>query len=345
LNIWLYSGGAVLILTALLFAIVPLLRYRKQSAVGIALPVILVGFPIAVYLLYAQVSTYPEAEVLASIEQTASPEGQAAAVDEMVRDLAARMQTEPTVEGLTMLGQSYIVMQRFNEAADAWHAAWELTEGKDADVSINYAEALILADRDTLRTSAVDLLDFGLEQQPNNAKALWYGGLSAAALEDNSLAIERWTRLLNDSSLPDDLRGVLQQQLAAMGADVPAQPVAATAGTVIQATIGISPELAEQGSDEYMLFLIARDVNQPRPPMAVKRVRAGNFPQTLQLSDADLMMPGRSLGDVEELEVIARISISGDPIAAAGDLYGNTVPTANPDGTLQADILINKIVE
>jgi cytochrome c-type biogenesis protein CcmH len=329
---------------ALLFVILPLLRYRQQGAVGIAMPVIVVAFPLAIVAIYTAVSTYPSADELAELEQAATPADQRPAVDEMVGDLARRMETEPTIEGLKMLGQSYIVMQRYDDAVEVWHQAWELTSGQDADVSIGYAEALVLADRDTLRTSAVDLLEFGLQQQPNNSKALWYGGLSAAVRNLNGLAIERWTRLLNDPNLPDQLRLSLQQQLASLGAEVPT-PAATTAGTVIQATIDISPELAEQGDGKHMLFLIARDADRPRPPMAVKRVPAGNFPLALTLSDADLMVPGRSLGDVARLEVIARISISGDPIAAAGDPYGDTVPQVNEDGTLKADIIINSVVE
>ncbi len=57
------------------------------------------------------------------------------------------------------------------------------------------------------------------------------------------------------------------------------------------------------------------------------------------------MVPGSNLGDVEQLEVIARISQSGEPVAASGDLYGKMIPAIDNNGKLKADILIDSIVD
>jgi cytochrome c-type biogenesis protein CcmH len=336
LNGLIYAGGAGLTLLALLFVIVPLLKYRKEGAVGIVLPVLIVAFPVAVYTIYSSVTSYEE-QAGTSVAQTSGSEPP---VDELVSNLAERMRLEPTVDGLSMLGITYLRLQRYADAADAWRRAWEITDGKDVDVSISYAEALILANRDTLKTSAVDLLEFALSERPDDSRANWYGGLSAAARGQNDLAVKRWTVVLNDPQMPADARMALQQQLASMGGAAPA-----AAGTVISATVSISPELAQQDTANRYLFLIARDVNQPRPPLAVRRVSVGSFPQSLEFGDANLMVPGRSLADVRELEVIARISQSGDPIAASGDLYGEAIPAADDNGNLKADILIDSVVD
>lgn len=338
MNGMIYAGGAGLTLLALLFVVVPLLKYRKEGAVGIVLPILIIVFPLAVGSIYSSVTTYQ-----ADAETVVETVNQVAPADELVLDLAKRMRTEPTLEGLTMLGTTYLRLQRYQEAVDAWHQAWEMTDGKDVDVSISYAEALVLADRSTLKTSAVDLLEFALQERPDNAKANWYGGLSAAARGNNELAIQRWTLVLNDPQLPPDARMALQQQLATMG--TAGLPVTVTAGTVISATIDISPELAAQDTANLFLFLIARDVNRPRPPLAVRRVPVAGFPLTLELGDANLMVPGSNLGDVEQLEVIARISQSGEPVAASGDLYGEMIPAIDDNGKLKADILIDSIVD
>ncbi len=172
--------------------------------------------PLAVLSLYTQVSSYPwdNPERL-----TAPPPGAAPGPEQiqaMVDGLAARMAEEPTVEGLTMLGRSYATLQRFEDAVQAYHQAWEMTGGEDPGVSLAYAEALLLADRNSILTSAGDLLDSVLQQAPDSPKALWYGGMSSIARGRADEGRERLVRLLNQPDIPDELRQVVQQQLAAL---------------------------------------------------------------------------------------------------------------------------------
>jgi cytochrome c-type biogenesis protein CcmH len=243
-----------------------------------------------------------------------------------------------------LLGRSYASIERYNDAANAWYEAWVLTEGKDPEINISYAEALIMADRRTLQTTAVDLLEDALKVMPDDPRALWYGGMSAAARGQNELAAERFSRLLQ-ADMPENMRAMIQQQLAALGEDV---PQGATVGsddiTTLAVQIDITPELRASAVTGELLFLIARDKNQPKPPIAVKRVRVSDFPLTLKLTDNDAMIPGKTLKSTKNLELIARISKSNQAFAAAGDLYGDAQPAATEDGNLAAEILIDSIV-
>jgi cytochrome c-type biogenesis protein CcmH len=222
-----------------------------------------------------------------------------------------------------------------------------LSAGESAEISLGYAEALILADRRTLTTSAADLLEFVLSEQPNDARALWYGGLSSAALGQNAEAISRWTRLL-EQELPDNLRTVVQTQLAQLGATLPdattAGATADAAGIVVEATLSIAPELAGQVPANAALFVFARDANQPGPPIAVKRLRAGEFPVTVRLSDADAMVAGRKIADAAKLKIVARISLQGSAIEAPGDLYGESLPDAGSN-PVQVELNIDSVAE
>jgi cytochrome c-type biogenesis protein CcmH len=240
-------------------------------------------------------------------------------------------------------------LQRYPDAVDAWNRAWELSEGKSPQISISYAEALILTDQRTLLTSAADLLDNALIALPNDSRALWYGGLSAAARQQNDIAIERFTRLLQ-GDVPDNLRMIVQQQLAELGgapvAEEGAGAAAAEAGAIsIVASIAIKPELAGKVSPGAMLFVFARDANQAGgPPIAVKRMPASDFPITVQLTDADVMLQGSSLASVARLKLVARVSSAGTAIAAAGDLYGETIPSIAP-GENSVGLTIDSVVE
>ena len=68
------------------------------------------------------------------------------------------------------------------------------------------------------------------------------------------------------------------------------------------------------------VFVIARAPGTGRVPIAVQRRPAADFPLRFELSDADVMMSGRSLAEFEQLEISARVSKSGMAEASPDDL-------------------------
>jgi cytochrome c-type biogenesis protein CcmH len=347
----LYAASAALTLLALAVIVVPMLRHRKASGIGLSLVAIILLFPLAVGGLYISVSSYPWNDQPLAIES--SQQMNQPAVKEMITELAARLESEPEVEGYILLARSYTSLQRFPDAVDAWHKAWELTEGKSVDVSLGYAEALILADRRTLKTSAADLLESAIEEVPNDPRALWYGGLSAAALGNSNIAAERYSRLLQ-TDLPDEFRLVVQQQLAKLGGTavsgsdgtIPgaAESVSEEGGGIaVTATIKLDPAVAELAPPGATLFVFARDAKRPGPPIAAKRLNASEFPITVILTDADVMLQGNSLSKASQLKIAARISADGNPIAAPGDLYGEAIPVRSEGDAISVSVLINSV--
>lgn len=303
---------------------VPLWRYRRNQAGTLAAVALLLLMPLAVLSLYTQVSTYPwnNPEII-----NAPAQGSAGEALEMVAELAARMAEEPTVEGLTMLGRSYVVLERYEEAVTVWHQAWEMTEGADVNVAMSYAEALIFADRESLLTSAGDLIEDVLQKAPFEPRALWYGGLAALARGDTQTGQARWAQLLNNPNLPDNLREVVQAQLAALPAGDTA-PQARVPAVPLNIALAVAPELAEEAAQIPTLFLFARRAGQSGgAPLAVKRIADARLPVILQLSDNDAMIAGQSLADAGEIEITARLSQSGRVDITPGDLYGSVTTT------------------
>ncbi len=68
------------------------------------------------------------------------------------------------------------------------------------------------------------------------------------------------------------------------------------------------------------VFVIARAAERPGPPVAVRRLVAGDLPARVELTDTDAMLPDRGLSVVAEIELVARVALSGSATAAAGDL-------------------------
>jgi cytochrome c-type biogenesis protein CcmH len=72
------------------------------------------------------------------------------------------------------------------------------------------------------------------------------------------------------------------------------------------------------------LYIYAKVPNAPGPPLAVSRVAAGSWPARFVLDDTQSMLPDRRLSDFPQVIIEARLSKSGQAIAAAGDLQGRS---------------------
>lgn len=160
-----------------------------------------------------------------------------------------------------------------------------------------------------------------LERNPNDgpgwallARAYAWMGRDAEA----DAAFAKAARLQpSDAQLKEDWDKVRARR----GAGVAAAPAAFVAGKV-----SIAPLLATlRGSDT--VFVIARAPGGSGPPLAVKRFAASDLPANFRLDESDAMMPSRSLAGASEVEVVARLSASGDAIRQPGDLESAVVRT------------------
>ncbi len=269
-------------------------------------------------------------------------------LQQMVAQLRERLARQPDdLEGWKMLGRSSTVLGDYALAREAFGEAYTRSKGQDADAVVGYAESLVLNDEREIDGQAALLFEQALELSPDNARALWYGGIIAYRRGDLPLAQQRWVELQNHD-LPPDLRQVVAERLAEIEA-TQGQPSPQAAGTAaatpaadgIELAIELSPALSAKLPPAATLFVIARR-GAGGPPLAVSRRPLARFPVELILTDADAMLPGTTLAGGGPLTLIARVSRSGQPIAASGDLFGEVgydFASAHP-----ARIIIDRIV-
>ena len=58
------------------------------------------------------------------------------------------------------------------------------------------------------------------------------------------------------------------------------------------------------------------------------------LPVVVGLSDSDSMVEGRNLSAFPEIEVLARVSLSGGPAAASGDWFGSMLVRPAENGSV-----------
>jgi cytochrome c-type biogenesis protein CcmH len=341
----------------------PLYRRRAEALRGtlVTIVVIALALPLAAALLYRALSNWswdPQAADADSAQQHA--------IGAMVAKLEARLKSNPDdVDGWMMLGRSREVMNDVPGAVQAFGEAYRASGGRNAEVTVDYAEAMAMADPPALRGRAGELFENALALDPSNPKALFYGGMALVLDGKLEAARARWVTLVREP-LPEDLRaavaariGELDQKLGrppdaeiaalaqappaadAAGAGAAAPPAASGPGTVT-VRVSIAPALAARVPAGAPLFVLARDPGQPGPPFAARRLAGAALPLEVRLTAADAMMPQRTLRDARQLVIVARYSASGAPQAASGDLYGE-VPYDLAKG-LPTDLVIDRVV-
>jgi hypothetical protein len=138
------------------------------------------------------------------------------------------------------------------------------------------------------------------------------------------------------NQLPADAR-----QLPAGAKQLPAG--ANSAGTSLSGEVALAAPLAAKVSAGETLFIIAKSVNSPGPPVAVLRGSVGDWPMKFSLDDSLAMLPGRNLSSAGPVMIEARISVRGQPLPASGDLQGSVGPL-NPSEHAPLNILIDRII-
>ncbi|MFZ5723967.1 MAG: c-type cytochrome biogenesis protein CcmI [Pseudomonadota bacterium] len=188
-----------------------------------------------------------------------------------------------------------------------------------ADIALALARLELIAGNGQLTPAVRALFDRVLALDPRNQTALLVYGMSAFDSGDYDTAIARWEQLLALLDPRAQGAGLLRESIAKARAK---RELAAAPGTGIPVRVVLSPSLATDAAalpPEAALFVIVRVAGGPPVPVAAKKLPP-RLPAELTLTDADQMMPGAPLAQRGPLEVRARLSRTGTPMPAAGDL-------------------------
>ena len=322
----------VMLAAAVLTVAVPL--YRREKKLSVTSIASIASVAVVAAVMYSQIGT-PHT-------QPGTGESELPGVEEMVAALAARLVENPDdLAGWKMLGRSYLQMQNFPGAIEALEKAVEMESAQDGQTLADLGEAVLMNDNGSLNGRAGQLFENALALSPGNQKALFYSGLAAVQRGNNELGAARWEALLATSP-PPNVQDILRQRIAELrgvataGVDnTIAEPAAPPPGTVVNVDLALGPAASQAGLPDATVFVIVRDPNQPAPPIAAVRRRVSELPAKVAIGDADAMIPGRVPSGFETLEIIARVSLSGQPVAQPGDWFGQQVVKTASAGTVE----------
>jgi cytochrome c-type biogenesis protein CcmH len=279
--------------------------------------------PVTSLLLYQGVGT-PDAMGPSTVHPGAAVEdGSAGEMGRLLVELEARLNSQPDdLQGWLLLGRSYKSVQRYPDALRALQHARRLAP-EDPLVAAELAEAMLFTSGPgPINPEIREMLEVALEADPRLQKGLWLLGIIESQAGNDEAALAYWERLIPLLEPGSGVHDAVQQQIVEtserLGRTAPQTQPQTQAWEGIEITVTADLEL-ESLPSTAVLFVIARDPASPVPPLGAVRIPNPGFPMTVKLTDANSMLPQRPISGQPEIQLLARLSMSGTPAAAAGD--------------------------
>ncbi len=339
---WGMSAAAVA-LAALVFAVV-LWPLRSRGRNGAVLAVAILALGVATAALYALVGT-PRALQAQNREAPRT-------LEDGVKQLQAALAKDPNrADGWALLGRSQMSLGHNAEAAAAFARAVRLAP-EQAPLLIEAAEARAMANpQRQFDDQALAWLQRALQLAPGSERGAWFLGIAQRQRGQDAAAAASWEALLPrvDAATAAALRPQIDAARSAAGlpalptAGATAQPDKAPATAGLTVAVSLDPAFAARVRlrGDASVFVIARVPGGPPMPVAVQKHPLQALPLRVTLSDADSPMPTQKLSQLKQVQVIARLSASGNAMRQDGDLESAPVTVTLP-ATAPVELVIGK---
>lgn len=304
--------------------------WREKPSLGIAVSLACAAASLGLYrLVGAPAALDPNA--------LRAPETMAEAVTVLERKMAEA----PDREGVMLLADAYGKLGKDIEARDAWERALSMAS---ADAPAQPSE-LVAAAEARMRAGgerrfderAVSYLQDALKRDPQHQRARFFMGLALRQQGKAADAATMWEPLL--AQLDAANAKTLREEVAAAREEAglpplpPPSPDAQTASSPgVRVAVSLDPDFAARVRlrGDATVFVIARAPDGPPMPVAVEKHSVSALPLQVVLDDGDSPMPTAKLSALREVELIARLSESGNAMRQEGDLESKPVRVALP---------------
>ena len=242
-------------------------------------------------------------------------------IDRTIEVLKVRLSEDPEdLDALRALANSYVLKNSLENAFLSFEKLISLENYENPNTLADYGEIMVNSGDPSYLNQADRLFERSLQIDDLNTKALFLGGLTAATMEKWSVAVKRWQVLLEQSP-PEEIKNTLENKitewtnLSLNDADADGYSVNVAIDSNLIASLVDYPE--------KVLYIIVRDPNNKRPPLAVVREEVKTT--SIIINNSNAMMSGIDLKTFNRLEIIGRISLSGDPMDTKENLSDSVI--------------------
>lgn len=306
---------------------------------------LVVGLSVVTLLLYQSLGYLQDVHIFRALQQTQGPSSEQ--LTELMPALQQRLQQRPDNSGYRyLLAQAQMQSERFAAAADSYKFLVDEFDG-DAQLWAYYAQALYLAADRSMSPATQQALQRALKIDSQQSTALGLQGMSAFEQGDYATAVKAWSGLLTglppDSAQASTINAALQRarSLAPKGSLQAAGSVEKGASDA-SLKVSVTADIDTQLPADTIVFIYARAAQGPKMPLAIKRLRLGDLPASVELDDSTAMSPAMRLSTQDTVQVVARISMSGQAAAQSGDWEVSSRPLKTNTQTDEITLVIRE---
>ena len=337
---------------------------KPSSRVGfITACALTVIVPVTAYLVYMQIGTPialdPDFTRAQAQQQAVSGRASDAEVLEQIKLIEDRLKEQPdNLDGWMMLAKAQASFKNWQKSSEAFEQVARLLPG-NPDVLADWADIMAAAQGGNLEGRPKELIEQALKIDPKHWKGLALMGTLCFDKGDYAGAVRYWSGMLADVEQgSEEWRQITEniEQARRMGG-LPPDPnanlqaidsksgkkAAAPEQRFVAGHVSLAPEMAAKARPDDTVFVFARPTAGSKMPVAFMSFKVKELPRDFYLDSSSVMGMGmKTLNDVQEVIVEARVSRSGNFMAGSGDLEG-AVEGLVPVGTKDLKIVINKV--
>ncbi len=255
----------------------PRRSFMSLILVAVTVPAAALGLYLALGMPHTPdqpMATRPQ-PVQAAQSPSGETDGPPLTMEDAVARLAKRLEAEPqNLQGWLLLGRTYVSMERYPDAVEAYSRAFKLEPGR-ADIASAYGEAMVASMGGEVSYAASQAFEAAFAQNPVDPRARYYLALYSAQQGDGKGAMQGWVDLVAVSPPDSPWLPVVSQQITRAAEEFDVDPAsiepsaeaealakAAAFPAPTQADMDAAAEMSDQEREEMVRSMVDRLANR-----------------------------------------------------------------------------------
>lgn len=284
------------------------------------LPVVLLLMPLFCLGIYQSVGASADQRILTLIQQASESTDAVQSTelqDQLYAAVEKRAEQRPdNIYYWILLAKRAIQKNDLSSAAYYYSQAIKLSPD-DGYLLGQYAEILFMLANSQFTDEVLLALDKAFAIDSSNPTVLGLKGIQAFESQQWQLAITYWQEAQRQMNQTSATAKALKAGIARAQKRLGIEPEQATVSPQVEITVSIDQSIVFNPEQSVYVALVA--ISGAPMPLAAKKLRAGDLPTTITLSNADAVMVGYNLSSVNEVKAVARLSQTGSATPQVGD--------------------------
>lgn len=299
---------------------------ERRQAKGL-LPVLIILVPCFCFAVYSSIGASADQRILQLIQQASVSSDITKAAElqtELYTAVEKRAQQRPDNIYYWILLAKRAIQQNDLAGAKYNYAQAIKLSPDDGYLLGQYAEILFMLANSQFTDEVLLALDKAFAIDSSNPTVLGLKGIQSFESQQWQLAITYWQEAQRQMDQNSATANALKAGIARAQKRLGIQPDQAVVSPQVEIAVSIDQSIAFNPEQSVFVALVA--TSGAPMPLAARKLRAGDLPITITLSNADAVMAGYNLSSASEVKAVARLSQSGSATPQTGDWEDSVNP-------------------